>query len=97
MFSKLSASLNKLDDEKFLADISMPEHRNKKIAKLRYARSVHLLLCIFLMAMIILLIFLFPKGDLSTLLWLTAVCTTSLMAIDSQIKMLLLYEKAQTE
>lgn len=94
MFSKLSEFLNKLDDEKFSADISTPERRNEKIAKLRSARSIQLLLNIFLIAMLLLLTYLFPKGDLSILFWLSALCVISLGMIDSQIKMLLLQKKA---
>ena len=95
MFSKFRESLDKLDDERFLADAATPESRKQKIAKLRRARSLQMLVLIFMGSCIIFMICIYPAGDLSMVFILTLFPVISLLAADFQIKMLLLFEQTQ--
>ena len=88
--------LNKLDDEKFLADIT-PEGRDKRIVKLRRTRLLYLLLLIFVLPMMILMAYLFPRGDLSMMFGVVLLCLISFGVADTQIKTLLLLDKTQTK
>ncbi len=98
MFSKFREWLDKFDDERFLADVATPESCKAKIAKLKRVRSLQLLVLIFMGCWIILVICLYPVGNLLSITFILVEAlfsAISVLAADSQIKMLLLFEQTQ--
>jgi len=102
MFLGFRNWLNKLDDEKFLADMSTPEGRKEKIAKLRRARWLYIFLSIYLVCAMILMVYLFPSVVFSSTIFsmvfgLFLLSGMSFAGVDSQIKMLLFLDKTRPQ
>lgn len=106
MFSRFTEFLEKSDDNEFLFDVSTPEGRKKRITKFRRARLLWFFALFFMSVVMLLISNIFPwviHIDIGFTVFMVVfsanflVCGISSAFFDLQIKMLLLYEKTQTE
>lgn len=106
MFSRFTEFLEKFDDDEFLFDASTPQGRKKRITKFRRARLLWFFALFFMPVVMLLISKIFPwiiHMDIGFTMFMVVffanflACGIGSIFFDIQIKMLLLYEKTQTE